>query len=38
MINNGTSKGQTEDVKKGLQNHKMWGRKVRKYRPFLECV
>ena len=28
-----------EDVKKGLQNHKMLGRKVRKSRLFfLECV
>ena len=27
-------KDKHEDVKKELQNHKMWGRKVRKYRLF----
>ena len=27
-----------EDVKKGLQSHRMWGRKVRKYRFFFNNV
>ena len=32
-------KDKHEEVKKGLQNHKIWGRKVRKSRLFLlECV
>ena len=32
-------KDKHEDVKKGYQNHKMWGRKVRKSLLFfLECV
>ena len=27
-------KDKHEDVKKGIQNHRMWGRKIRKYRLF----
>ena len=27
-------KDKHEDVKIGHQNHKMWGRKIRRYRPF----
>ena len=35
MINTRNSKkGKHEDVKKGLKNHKMWGRKVGKSRLF----
>ena len=39
MINTEQQRYKHEDVKKGLQNHKMLGRKVRKSRLFfLECV
>ena len=34
MINKRNSKKINEDIKKGRQNHRMWGRKVRKYRIF----